>query len=709
MIRDFYPSEQAQTLLKKRYLKQGEDWQKLCRRVAHALARSSQEEEAFFTVMVSGKFLPNTPCLINAGTPYPMMSACFVLPVGDSINEIFDAVKNTALIHQRGGGTGFNFSELRPEGSMVKTTGGVSSGPVSFMKVFDAATAQMKQGGVRRGANMGLLMCDHPDIAKFIRCKHVDKEISNFNISVGITSRFMKEVRDASSEPWPCRFGYTHYVIDRDTFEPRPLVAGAHHNAMTATELWDMLCTEAWRTGEPGVVFMDTIKKHNGDDIIGVNPCGEQPLEAYEACCLGSIDVSKFVDLEENQIDIVRLLETVCVAIDMLNRVIDCNVYPIPQIDTQVKKTRKIGLGIMGWADALIKLKIRYGSEKSLALARQLMRDISEAGKNYSNLLKWDNTTITTIAPTGSISLIAGCSSGIEPVFSFITKHHRPDLPDVTVLHPLVQKFYRFNDPSTVTYDDIDDLPKYFVEAKDITPEEHVKMQAAFQEYTHNAVSKTINLPAQATVEDVKNAYMQAYDLGCKGITVYRDGSRANQVLTSATKKDESAIDETLPVQQSTANEHIEDILSWEEYTEQIGLPEERPYCLESFSFKIPLDMGGKVENTYITVGVTDKQPYEVFVNGNVRDADPVVAQYIDTTTRLISLSMRGGIPLVKIIEQLEKVPSSHIYSVSHKIAQVLKEFLPQDSFEPCPECGGQRVFAEGCEKCVSCGWARCG
>jgi ribonucleoside-diphosphate reductase alpha chain len=695
----FALSQQAIDLGNKRYFMEGEDWEKMCNRVSEFLADDAKSKAEFFHAMHKGLFLPNTPCLVNAGKPEGQLSACFVLPVGDSIEEIFDSIKNTALVHKTGGGTGFNFSSLRPEGSTVKSTKGVSSGPISFMKVFDAATQQMKQGGVRRGANMGMLNIDHPDIVKFIKCKHTDKKISNFNISVAITDEFMNNLINLNPDvPWICKFKDTCYLIQHndDTpvetkFSDKPKLDEFY----SAKEIWDLICKQAWRNGEPGIIFIDEIRRKNGKSINATNPCGEQPLEDYEACCLGSIDLSKFVSSGGPELwNFIGLREIVRISVDMLNQIIDKSYYPLKEIEEKVKSTRKIGLGVMGWADVLIKRQIRYGSKESLGEAENIMHFIQGIAKTHSEERGYNNKTVTTIAPTGSISILAGCSSGIEPVIGWVTKHHREDFEDWITTHDLAEPYLNENFEA-------EDMPEYFVTAEDISPAEHIDMQAAFQAHIDNAVSKTINLPANATEQDVRDVLVYAWEKKCKGVTVYREDSRQDQVISKVTQEEDSP---------HTPYEVSQDALTWEEFTEQMGLPEERPYCLDGYIFKMPVDMGGgRVENAYLCVGMYEGIPYEMFVIGNIRDADEGVAQSIDSITRLASLSLRGGVPLDKVIEQLEKITCGHIFSVPHKVAHVLKEFLAEDNLDPCPECGEKIFFSEGCEKCNSCGWARCG
>ena len=714
-------SEEISNILKKRYFLPNENWEGLCHRVSNALGATEEEKQNFFEIMHECLFLPNSPALMNAGKPkkHQMMSACFALPVGDSIIEIFDAIKNTARIHQFGGGTGFNFSSLRPEGEKVRGSDGISSGPISFMKIFDMATQQMKAGGVRRGANLGCLNIDHPSIVKFIKCKNVDKEISNFNLSVMMSDDFMYHITTYPDRIWKCKFGEKHYIL-RKSKEPKQDGYWRYiedtkddEEYYTVQDLWDLICHQSWLNGEPGVIFIDQIHRKNSEDIQCVNPCGELPLRDYESCCLGSIDVSKFLDdipvyyinkvefhyeLDNKKslrwpIDLAALTDVVTVAVTFLNRILDCNTYPLAEIETASKKSRKIGLGIMGWADLLIKLKIRYGSDESFELADELMHFINTVGRNYSDLMKFNNETITSIAPCGTISLIAGSSSGIEPNFAFITKHHRPGLGDWEIVHPLLKEYNILNGVGIKNSKVIPgELPDYFITAQEVKPEEHIQMQSVFQANVDNAISKTINLPKDAKVEVVSDCILQAWNGGCKGLTLYRDGSRQDQVLTDATKL-------VKPVIKTAEKECVKTFLK-------------RPYCLDSKTFKIKLDLGkDKVENTYVTVSVVDNTPYEVFLHGNIRDASPIVRQYIDTTTRLISVSLRGQVSLLEIIKQLEKVPASHLFSIPYKIAQILKEFIPEDTTlsELCPECESPTIFTEGCVKCTDCGWTKCG
>jgi len=552
----------ALKVLAKRYLLKNDKGQiietpnHLFKRVAKAMASVEKNkklrrkyEKEFYKIMANLDFLPNTPTLMNAGTKLGQLSACFVLPVGDSLKEIYDAVKYMALIQQSGGGTGFSFSRLRPKGDIVRSTKGVASGPVSFMRIFDITTDVIKQGGKRRGANMGILRVDHPDILEFISAKTKEGFLSNFNISVAVTDKFMDAVFKNK---------------DYDLINPRTKKPVGRLNAK---EVFNLICYNAWRTGDPGMVFLDEINRHNPTPKVGeiesTNPCGEQPLLPYESCNLGSINLSKFV--ENGKLNWNRLRKVIRLAVRFLDNVIDTNKFPLKETEKITKANRKIGLGVMGFAEMLIKLGIPYDSNKAIRFAERLMKFIeSEShaesvrlGKEkgsfpnfkqsiyYKKYPAMRNSTVTTIAPTGTISIIAGCSSGIEPLFavSFIRNVMEGThlIETNSIFEEIAKKrgFYSSDLMMEIakqgSIQNIKEIPKdvrrLFVTALDIKPEWHVRMQAAFQEYTDNAVSKTINLPVNATVNDVKKAYLLAYKLKCKGITVYRYGSKPQQVL----------------------------------------------------------------------------------------------------------------------------------------------------------------------------------
>ncbi|MGB8218368.1 MAG: adenosylcobalamin-dependent ribonucleoside-diphosphate reductase [Candidatus Methanoperedens sp.] len=560
-------SVNAVRVLKRRYLLKDEDGNvietplQLFGRIAKAVALDPESEDEFLNMLVNLEFLPNTPTLMNAGTDLGQLSACFVIPVEDSLVSIFDAVKDMALIQQSGGGTGFSFSRLRPSGDIVKSTKGVASGPVSFMRVFDTTTDIIKQGGKRRGANMGILRADHPDIIEFITAKTKEGFLSNFNISVAVDDKFMKAVREDG---------------EYGLINPRN---GEIVKKVMARDIWNLIITMAWRTGDPGVVFIDEINRHNPTPNIGemesTNPCGEQPLLPYESCNLGSINFAKMV--KNSKIDWENLGKIINNAVRFLDNVIDINKYPLPQIDEITKANRKIGLGIMGFADMLLQLGIPYDSEEALKTGEEIMKFIQEKGHDASERLAAErgafpnfpgsmynkpirNSTVTTVAPTGTISIIAGCSSGIEPMFAVSFVRNVMEGTKLLEINPYFEAvakergFYseelmmRIAKQGTLT--GIDEIPDYikrvFVTAFDIAPIWHVRMQAAFQKYTDNAVSKTINFPNDVDIKEVEKAYMLAYELKCKGITVYRYGSKTQQVLYLGDRLDQfvSADDE---------------------------------------------------------------------------------------------------------------------------------------------------------------------
>jgi len=683
--------------------------------------------EEFYRMMAKLEFMPNSPTLMNAGRPLGQLSACFVIPIHDSMESIFDAVKNTALIHKSGGGTGFSFSRLRPRNSPVASTSGVASGPISFMKVINSATEAVKQGGTRRGANMGVLRVDHPDVLEFITCKDDLTELTNFNISVAITDSFMQAVEDD---------GY-YDLIDPRT--QKTYIKDGKPVHYKAKEIFNLIVEHAWRTGEPGVMFLDRMNQGNSIIKVGLiestNPCGEQPLLPYESCNLGSINLSRMVravvdssdptTMYRCEIDWDKLENTVKKAVHFLDNVIDANKYPLSEIEKNTKANRKIGLGVMGWADMLVQLKIPYNSHEAVRLAERVMGFIhekshqtsSELAQKRGNFPNWEksiyfekqtsmrNSTVTTIAPAGTISIIAGSSSGIEPLFAISYIRTVMDNTKMVETNPFFEKeakereFYsemlmeKIAEQGFIQeFDEIPaDIKKIYVTSHDIAPEWHVRHQAAFQKYTDNAVSKTINLPNQAMVEDVENAYRLAYQLGCKGVTIYRDGSREAQVLaTRKEKKEEGKI-----------------------------TPKDRPTTLSGITDKIKTGYG----NLYVTINTLDGKPFEVFAqigkSGYSTMADT------EAICRLISLALRSGIAVDRIIEQLFGIGGASqvfqegglIMSIPDAIAKVLKRHFGTNqnanhdrdlTLEFCPDCGAKLDHESGCVVCSQCGFSKC-
>lgn len=563
-------TKNALTVLRARYLRKNEHGkiietpEEMLRRVARTVASAEQEYgedhdywgEKFFSLMSELKFLPNSPALMNAGKESGQLAACFVLPVDDSMRSIFDTLKNAALILQSGGGTGFSFSHLRPKSDIVRSTGGIASGPVSFMKIYNTATDVIKQGGARRGANMGILSVDHPDILDFIRLKRNKDELLNFNISVSITDAFIEAVRKNRT-----------YM----TINPR---SGKRAGRLKAKLVFDEMVKSAWENGDPGVVFIDRVNRDNPTPQLGelesTNPCGEQPLLPYEACVLGSINLSKYVT--DGKVDYTTLKDTVRTGVRFLDNCIDINKYPLQEIERMHKGNRKIGLGVMGWADMLILLGIPYNSQKAIELAEEVMSfikynaremsvELAEKRGNFANFNgsihdepntpNMRNATLTTIAPTGTLSIISDCSSGIEPHFSLAYTRHVLDkqLKEINKYFFRTAKEQRFYSKelrehviSKGSLKGIKGIPanvrKLYVTAHEITPEDHIRMQAAFQLYTDNAVSKTVNMPKRATTKDVEEAFLMSYDMDCKGITVFRQGSKKTGTLQRISETD---------------------------------------------------------------------------------------------------------------------------------------------------------------------------
>ena len=755
-------TQNAMTVLKKRYLQkdpQGnavETPEELFRRVAKNVAQADRFyhpeidlppiEDEFYSLMASLDFLPNSPTLMNAGRELQQLSACFVLPVGDSMDEIFDAVKQMALIQKSGGGTGFSFSRIRPKNDVVGSTHGVSSGPVSFMSVFDTATETIKQGGTRRGANMGILRVDHPDILDFTQCKEGDHHFNNFNISVAATNEFMEAVE--SDQEYFLRNPRTNEVI-------RP---------QSAREVFEKMIYFAWKNGDPGIIFIDRINQDNPTPQVGriesTNPCGEQPLLPFESCNLGSINLSHMV--RNGAIDWERLGSAAEKAVHFLDNVIDMNRYTLPQIEAMTKANRKIGLGVMGFADLLVLLGIPYNSPKALEIGGKVMSFIQKRAREASRELalkrgpfpnfegsmlkgRWDtmrNATVTTIAPAGTISIIAGTSSGIEPIFALAFMRHVLEGKELLEVNPYFEAlakqegFYSEELMRKIAHSgniqNVKEVPenirKLFVTAHDITPEDHIRMQAAFQKYTDNAVSKTVNFTHEATVDDVGKVYKLAYELGCKGVTIYRDRSRTKQVLYKGTGS---------PIMDRSEGEG--------ESRETDRKPKARQDAIHGTTRKIRTGCG----NLYVTVNEDEEgRLFEIF--NQIGKAGGCVASQSEAIGRLVSLAFRSGIEPEDIIRQLKGI-SCHtpvwyregkVLSCSDAVAKAIEWHLQEKEKRPqldsemrvpiqknpqkeeggsfrrslnlvfqrgaCPECGGPLVFEEGCAKCF-CGYSDCG
>ena len=740
-------TENAITVLERRYLKKNEEGRPIEKpidmfsRVAENIASAdavynadadvSKLESEFYDVMTKLEFLPNSPTLFNAGRELQELSACFVLPIEDSMESIFDAIKYTALIHKSGGGTGFSFSRIRPTNDVVRSTKGVSSGPVSFMTVFDAATETIKQGGTRRGANMAILRVDHPDIMEFITCKEDNDRLNNFNISVGLTERFMKAV--ANNEEYNLVNPRTKEIIER----------------LNAKKAFDKIAEMAWKNGEPGMVFLDRLNRDNPTPKLGeiesTNPCGEQPLMPYESCNLGSINLSRMI--ADGDMDWDKLEKTVRTAVHFLDNVITMNHFPLDKIKEMTEANRKIGLGVMGFADTLISLGIPYNSSEALDMAERIMSFIREKARiksqelaevrgtfpNFADSIfnragqpKMRNATTTTIAPTGSIGIIAGCSGGIEPIFAIsYTRANVLNDEELVEVNPFFETmakdegFYSKelmkNIAKKGSVQGMDEVPKHiqrlFVTAHDISPEWHIRMQAAFQKYVDNAVSKTVNFPNKATTKDIKKVYVLAYELGCKGVTVYRDGSRDKQVLNIGTVKGKAPVIKPRP----------------------------RPSVMQGTTMRIETGCG----RLYVTINEDDQGLFEIFAQ--MGKSGGCAMSQTEAVSRLISLALRAGVDTDAILKQLRGIrcpapllakggvvlscPDAICKAIERHVKkkrdfgedEIIEEATTLDSFVKdrdagnvvgvCPDCGGPLIFEEGCSKCLnrSCGYTKCG
>ncbi|MDR3583993.1 MAG: vitamin B12-dependent ribonucleotide reductase [Desulfosporosinus sp.] len=780
----------ARVVLAKRYLKQEkgqviETAEDMLYRVASVVAdiemdkygRNEEETEVlakeFYTMMANLEFMPNSPTLMNAGRDLGQLSACFVLPIEDSMEQIFDAIKNAAIIHKSGGGTGFSFSRLRPKNSMVRSTGGVASGPISFMKVFNSATEAVKQGGTRRGANMGILRVDHPDIVDFIQCKEDNKEITNFNISVGITEEFMLAVRE----------GRPYDLIDPHT----GLVAGK----LSAPEIFNKIVEHAWQNGEPGIVFLDRLNEGNPTPLQGeieaTNPCGEQPLLPNEACNLGSINLKLMVTEKNGKmvVDWERLSYVTRLSVRFLDNVIDANQYPLTIIDEVVKGNRKIGLGVMGFADMLILLQTSYATEDAMVYAEKTMKFIqTEAriesqrlaeergtfpnyeGSIYDGVMKLRNATLTTIAPTGTISMICSASSGVEPLFAVAYTKTVLDGTALVEVNPLFEAFakeygfysqelmHKIAEQGTVL--GLPEVPNWvqevFTTAQEIAPEWHIRIQAAFQKYTDNAVSKTVNFANSATQEEIAEVYRLADELNCKGVTVYRDGSREEQVLSTGTSAAQSQTQSRIEGNQQPASEAF---IPKTPFIPEVNtvVPRPRPTTTIGVTEKIKIGCG----NLYVSVNADEKGICEVFTNTGRAGG---CSSQSEATARLISIALRSGLSVDAITEQVKGIrcpacmrrEGVSVTSCPDAIARVIKKYnevginistiqfggqetVPTAeqssvvarekssvgkvtekkpragvaSANACPECGMAINHESGCVVCTHCGYSKCG
>jgi ribonucleoside-diphosphate reductase alpha chain len=805
-------SANALTVLERRYLikdDQGrptESAEDLFWRVARTVAEPERRygasdkaveglAQTFFELMATRVWMPNSPTLMNAGRPLGQLSACFVLPVDDALSNgksgIYDTLRAMALVHQSGGGTGFAFSRLRPKNDVVRSTMGVASGPVSFMKLYDASTDVVKQGGTRRGANMGILRVDHPDILEFITCKDDLTQVTNFNISVAVTDAFMQALEEG--RPYELMHPRTGNVVGR----------------LDAREVFKKIVHGAWKTGEPGVFFVDRANRFNPVPHLGsyeaTNPCGEQPLLPYDVCNLGSINVGLFVT--DGAVDWDRLRTAVHLCTHFLDNVIDANKYPLPEIEDLAQRIRRIGLGIMGWADLLARLGVPYNSDEGVELGRRLMMFVDEEAKAASERLagargpfpEWErsiwgpdatcargadgarirplrrlrNCNLTTVAPTGTISIIAGCSSGIEPLFAvaFMRNQAGVLMPDVNEEFTAIAKregwysdalIQRIAESGHIHFDDVPlRWQRVFVTAHDVTPEWHIRMQAAFQEFTDSAISKTCNFPNGATEADVEQIYRLAFSLGCKGVTVYRDGAREGQVLSTgmtakkvqgqAAGDGQAALGEALGrIAELEAELGRTRALLHEAEAEglQRRAKRSRPDLLRGSTRRIETPLG----TMYVNLTEDDKgQPFEVFIS--LGKAGGALMADVEAIGRLISLALRSGIPIKEIYRQLRGISSdrvvglgpSKVLSVPDAIGIAIEKWMQekqgvqqdllapsaapapqdvtvgrsgeaavrvgpdQDFIGACPDCGSQLAFVEGCAKCHVCGYSECG
>ena len=769
-------SPNAIPVLKSRYLIRDnkgdvkESPSELFRRVAHTIAgvrqhwgASPQEvaevEEEYFTMMASGRFLPNSPTLMNAGRKLGMLSACFVLPLEDSVEEIMKTATDIALVQKAGGGTGVDLSRLRPAGSIVSSSGGTTEGPLSFLRMLSAVTTAIQQGAFRRGANMGVLRVDHPDIVAFIDLKSDLSEVTNYNLSAAITDEFMEKLQrspDAAHVVVDSHLGRQGYLQRDSGMAVYGLDEQASTDGMTVGELWDRISNRAWETGEPGLIFIDEINRGNATPHVGqmraTNPCGEQPLLPHEGCNLGSINLAAFYSPDTGQLDHEALAKTVTCAVAFHDDVIQANKYPTDKIREACHANRRIGLGVMGFADLLFLLGIAYDSEQAVKFASHLASFIRETAWNASTSLAeargpfpnwkgstWDaihgrqmrNAQVTTIAPTGTISIIAGCSGGIEPVFSLAFVRQVLEGKTLNELNSIfLEALKKHTDDEAAmgrilkhaaehgtiadSGDVPDELKQVFRTSRDVSPEWHVRMQAAWQDHTDAAVSKTINLPATATVQDVKDAYLLGHELRLKGLTVYRDGARATQPMALASRSDETS--RAAPAQ-------------------PIDLPELMP--------SVRIKQRSPLGNLHTQISVEPQTGSEREVFAQLGKAGELACADLEAICRLVSMLLRLGVELRPIVEQLDGIGSSlslpsrdgRVMSLPDALARALSKYLQaKDSYGvrallfgeaelrrgptteadnspyklKCPDCNGVLVFEEACAKCYACGFSQC-
>lgn len=774
-------TDNALKVIEKRYLMRDdmnnivETPEGMFRRVARVVAKADEmygaskeeiakTEASFYEAMARLEFLPNSPTFSGAGTRIGQLAACFVLPVEDNMRSILKTQMDMGLIQKSGGGTGFSFSRIRPKNDLVGSTGGIASGPIGFMQMFNDTTEMIKQGGIRRGANMGMLRVDHPDILEFIDYKEKEGTLTTFNISVAITDKFMKATEED-----------TNY----DLMNPH---SGKKVGELKAREVFDKIVRGAWRNGEPGVIFIDRVNAKNPTPHLGdmeaTNPCGEQPLLPHESCNLGSINLGRLIKELDGELDIDwdRFEKIIRMAVHFLDNVIDVNRFPIPEIEENTKRTRKIGMGVMGLADLFFQIGISYDSEEGAQMAEKIMKFLSKISHEESEIIAakkgsfpafkgsiWDkkgqksmrNAATTTIAPTGTISMMATATSGIEPIFALVytktvmdgtelvevNRHFKEALEKAGIYsEELLRRIAK--EGSVQNFPEIpEDIRRVFVTAQDISPEWHVKLQAACQKYTDNAISKTINFGNSATVEDVEKAYILAFKLNCKGITVYRDGSRNIQVITTGTAEDKKKEDD---------GEHT--VLA----TGIRIIPRERPDVIKGYTYRIKTAYG----KLFVTINDDEEgEPFEIF--SHLGKAGGFFAAKAEAICRLISLALRAGIDPQEVVDQIKGIrgptptwgeDGKMILSLPDAIAQLLEKHMNREqpnlgldfktpeaqtvseekvaesmqsanAFTPpdknksladmgeapaCPDCGAILVFGEGCMKCSICGYSKC-